>query len=606
MLVSKTIKDSWLIEQTTELGELIIEEGASIIAPEGNFVNLTVNGIGRQIKPGAYKGNVVLTVARNYHMPPHGLMRIPGRSYEFRDAIVVENGRLVPEKGVPDIVCGGEVSDKYTDGISIASEEESFNGILVTGDSEYTIRNSSFDLDGFGANDFIGVGAGVTAIDNARVTIDNCRFTMAGVTRCAIHVGGDSVVRANNCRIENHSPDNPEWMGEFSWGIGVTGSNRLVQLCDNGTVYYTNCYMKTNGWGVASIDGCDDSVKMYLKDCYMELSGPRAHGYGAFCIGDKNVTDFDHCRVHVNGYPLMVRGMEGIAKAAFRNSCEVTGNRFAVFCIGDNQTRVEMKDSSFITGKSTFAVKGSTSIFNVDNCILKPGNGVLLQLQDNDEVGMYFDAFILPVGKTDVYTPGRDLSAAVPGEDVIMNFSNMELKGNFFNSTTDLHAEKDGIKGGARSHNTFGGMFNPENFAPPPAEDGSHDPRQDDGYDYDAAMRGAKNLGLFMKNVRLEGIISSAREKHKDGLSIIDESTRLELTNVTQTAAPAINNGVVVDLDRDCTWIVPDTCYITGLSFEHGTTLKSTEGRMLSMLVDGVDAPLVPGTYKGHITLVVV
>ena len=285
-----------LVEETTTLSKLTLKEGAKLTAPEGKFVQLTVDGVGRQQAPGTYQGEVVLTVAECYHMPPHGLMLMMGRSEEFRNTAVIENNRVVEAKGVPALVQAGTITGEEARGVVLSSDEEDFNGILVTGDSQYTVSDAHIDLDGHGYNDFMGCGAAITAIDNAHLTIRDSEITMSGDTRCAVHVGGDSVVHVDNCRIENHSPDDPEWMGDFSWGIGVTGTNRLVQLCDNGTVYYTNCDLKTNGWGVFSIDGCDDSANIYVKDCRVELSGPRAHGYGACSRAPRTVLRCDLSR----------------------------------------------------------------------------------------------------------------------------------------------------------------------------------------------------------------------------------------------------------------------------------------------------------------------
>ena len=100
----------------------------------------------------------------------------------------------------------------------LSSDEEDFNGILVTGDSQYTVSDAHIDLDGHGYNDFMGCGAAITAIDNAHLTIRDSEITMSGVTRCAVHVGGDSVVHVDNCRIENHSPDDPGVDGGFQLG----------------------------------------------------------------------------------------------------------------------------------------------------------------------------------------------------------------------------------------------------------------------------------------------------------------------------------------------------------------------------------------------------
>ena len=86
---------TWLVEETTEFSELTICEGASVIAPEGKYLTLTVNGIGKEMKPGTYKGDVILSVTDNYLMSPHGLMRANQISRNFHTAICVENGKVV-------------------------------------------------------------------------------------------------------------------------------------------------------------------------------------------------------------------------------------------------------------------------------------------------------------------------------------------------------------------------------------------------------------------------------------------------------------------------------------------------------------------------------
>ena len=198
-----------LVEETTQLNQLTLKEGARLVAPEGKFVQLTVDGVGRQQAPGTYQGDVVLTVAECYHMPPHGLMLMMGRSEEFRDAAVIADDRVLEEKGVPALIQQGTITGTEARDLVISSDEENFNGILITGDSDYTVTGAHIDLDGHGYNDFMGCGAAVTAIDNAHVTLRDSQITMSGVTRCAVHVGGDSVVHVDHCRIENMSPDDP-------------------------------------------------------------------------------------------------------------------------------------------------------------------------------------------------------------------------------------------------------------------------------------------------------------------------------------------------------------------------------------------------------------
>ena len=605
-MIEKTVSDTWLLTETVCLDRLTVEEGGSIQAPAGKFVTMTVGGVGRPIVPGTYTGDIVLSVADLYHMPPHGLMRAMGRSEEFRNALVITGNQVAEAQSVPALLRRGEADGKCAKNVRIASSEESFNGILVTGDSTYEINNADIEFDGFGANDFMGVGAGVTAIDNAHVTLNDSRIVMHGVTRCAVHVGGDSVFTANNCSFLNHSPDNQEWIGDFSWGVGFVGCNRLVQLCDNGTAYYNDCDFDTNGWGVASIDGHDKAVSYYFKDCRMNLSGTNTHGYGSFCIGDRNVVSFDHCKVHVNGYSLIVRGMTGNARAEVKNGTEFTGERFGILCIGDYHTPVTIHDSTIDTDRAAIVVKGSATEFDIRNSVLKAGDNVILQLMDNDEAGMFIKTVKIPVGRQDVYDPSHDLYSADPENDVILNLTDMKVFGNFFNSTTDLHMEKEAVAGRSGKV-TFGGMFDPK----PDSDsisflDDIPEEKQTEKQNYDDGLRGPKNLVLNLNNTRIEGQISSATAAYREGLTEIEEDLRLEMSNITQTAAPTVNNGVHVCMDTNSTWVVTDTSYLTKLELGKASQVKAPAGKTLTMTVDGKETELLPGGgYQGHIVLTV-
>ena len=489
------------------------------------------------------------------------------------------------------------MADGKTEGVYMASTEEGFNGIIVSGGGEYTVKGVKADLEGFGDNDFLGVGCAVTVVDDAKVTVEDCDFTMSGVTRCAIHAGGDSHVTVRNTRVTNQSPDT-HWLGSFTWQLGVRGSNRLVQLTDNANVTYDNCDLKSNGWGVCSIDGTWESCRLVIKDSRMELSGPRSHGYGAFCIGENEVI-FDNCDVKVNGYPLMLMGMEGLGKSTIQNS-RIRGRHFGVFVVSDDNSVLDIKGSDFVTGKSALCIKGSSTIINVEKTSMKPGNGTIVQLMDTEESGMNVSAFHVPVGVEDTAMPERDLSTVSPTEDVTLNFIDCQLEGNLYNSTTNIRAYRNNEIGTmGEFHDTIigirrrpdGGADNGAMMEPVRARHNGDD------------LRGPKNMGVNLKGSQITGIISSAGQAYREGLTRIDESNREELSNVTQWAAPTVNNGVVVSLDSGSAWTLTGTCYITGLTLADGAVLKAAGGKRLSMTVDGVETPVQSGAYIGKIVL---
>lgn len=617
MLETKFVTGTWLVSETTHLYDLTIEPGAVLEAPQGKFIAMTVDGIGQDPKPGRYHGDIVLTVAETYHMAPHALMKLNNISREFTDAVVIDSGKVLEEKSVPALLQKGTVTGEVAEGLYIASSAESFNGILVTGDQPYLVKNCRMELDGFGANDFMGVGAAVAAIDTADVTIDGCDFTVNGVTRCAVHVGGDSHVTVKNSRIQNTSPDS-DWLGDFSWACGFLGTNRLCQLCDNGSVVYDNCDLISNGWGVLSIDGTDKYNEMIVKNSRLTLSGPRSHGYGAFCIGGNHVR-FEGCQVNVTGYPLMLRGMQDKGRAEIVDS-EIRGRRFGLLAMGDTHSVLTIAGSDFETDKSSMVFKGSATTVNITETSMRPGNGVLLQLMDNDESGMTGQDFKIPVGEVDQPIPDRDLSL-VGEDDISMTLTGCRLTGDFYNSTTNIQANKRSTQGGfGKFHDTLIGTGQGHNE---PTKEGKpmEMPPMPDGAIPDGPFPGGpagdapgplpgmkdldtpKNLGLYLVDTTITGVISSATQKYRDGLTLIDESNRREMSNITQTAAPTVNNGVVVTLDRTSCWTVTGTSYLTSLTLAPGAAVKAPDGKALKVTVDGDEVSLMPGQYRGKIVL---
>lgn len=587
---------TWIIDRTVSFRELRIMPRAVLKAPEGKFLTLTVNGVGQDIEPGIYKGDITLSVTESFFMKPAGLMEENRIGRYTHTAVVVEDGKVTHT--VPAIIQGGHVSDECTDGIYLASTEECFNGVIVSGNSEYTVRNMKADFEGFGDNDFLGIGCAVAAIDTAKVKIENCEFNFMGTTRCALHVGGHSEVEVSNTRMTNFSPSKPDWTGDFSWQIGFIGQNRLAQLCDSAKVVYDNCDLRSNGWGILSIDGWDGGLSMMVKNSRLELTGPHSHGYGAFCIGDNAIT-YDNCDVDVNGYPMMVMGMCGRGRAAILNS-RIRGRRFGALICDDDNSIVTIENTSFKTTKSTLCIKGSATKIDVKNTTMEPENGVLVQLMDPDESGMNVQRFFVPVGEIDQVVEGRELSVASDSEDVILNLTDCTLTGDIYNSTTNIRACNRCARGEiGRFHDTVIGalhQWNPENGGDVYGEsiEGRHN-----GDD----LRGPKNLGLTLNNTRICGVISSALQAYRDGLTVITADERMEIGNVTQTAAPTVNNGIILCLDGNSEWVVAGTSYITALKLEPGAKISAPEGKTLVMNVDGRKTEPKAGSYAGKIVL---
>ena len=614
----------WLVEETEELYSLFINEGAEIVAPEGKFLTLTVNGVGKPIQPGRYFGEVVMSVVTPYEMQAHGLKLnfaemtgkdISGLDTPMKQALVISNGEIVEDQTNKAILQGGEITGSETDGVYITSTEEDYCGIIVDGEKAYTIKNSRFDLEGNGHDDWLGNGTAVSALDEVELEIDNCQFYYSGVTRCTLQASCKSNVVIKNSDFINIAPDGSDWVGDFSWQVGFHGHNRLTQLSDNASVRYENCRLHSNGWGICSIDGTGDpmvreddnrewpadckepgyGVTMYMKDCDMRLTGPNSHGYGAFCIGDNKIT-YDHTNCDVYGYPILLMGMFGKGHFDVINGSKISGRRFGAFIIDDDNSVLNIADSSFDTKEANIVLKGAATTINITNSDMKAANGTIVQVMDCDEAGMNQADYTIPVGRKDTKDDSLDLTSA-GAEDVVLNIKDCDLKGNFYNSTTQLRAYKDRMIGGmGKLHDTvLGKVPMPPADAPSPAQ------MRHNGND----LKGAKNLGLNLTATKITGVISSASQAYREGLGRISSENWFELSNITQEAAETINNGVVVNLDAASSWTVTGTSYISALTLAEGAKLEAADGKKLTMTVDGVETPVAAGTYTGSIVLTV-
>ena len=111
-------------------------------------------------------------------------------------------------------------------------------------------------------------------------------------------------------------------------------------------------------------------------------------------------------------------------------------------------------------------------------------------------------------------------------------------------------------------------------------------------------LMGAKNLEITVENATVNGVMSSANYAYREGLTEITHDNCEELSNITQTPAPAINNGTIVHLGDKAVWNVTATSYLTKLDVAPGAALHAAR-----LTVDGVEMPIHPGTYVGQIVV---
>ncbi len=607
----KVIRDVWTISETTTLRGLTIFPGAKIQAPAGKLVTMTINGEGYEMAPGVYEGKIVLTVTD----------RIPLGTYPFRAGVCAIDGVYVPNMSVPAIV-KGNCNDTSAENVTIVSREENFNGFYLAGKETYTINDAKLYLEGNGGNDFVGFGAGIFVGDEANVTINRSEIKTRGAARGTMFLAGNCNVTVNDSVIEGRNgvlpydyidTVTPGVMRAVPWMLGLRGNCRAFNLAESATAQFNRCIMRSEGWGVMSTDGVRVG-RLYMKDSHIEITG--TSGYGAFSINDCLVS-FDNCTVKVPDIGLIVAN--GKASGHFTGNTTVKSDRFGIMCFRNTLGSVKIEPGvKFHTGETVFLIKGCTPEIQVAGAELKSDSGSILTLMDLDDpndTGAYYRD---PVGP-DCYIEGRDLTTAVPGTDVVATFSDMELVGDFYNSTTNLKAITGILNPDApkapKDPPYSGGPGTHNNAAPPPGapngdsraatKDASAQPAGEMP-EFFKKLLGldklpVKNLGLTFRNTAVTGVISSSKAKHR--VEQISKYNCEELGEVVMTPAPAVNNGVVVVLEQGSVWTVTGTSYLTSLTIEPGSEVKSADGTVLSLFVDGVKIPLATGHYTGKIVL---
>lgn len=548
---------TWVVQKTTALKSLSVGKNAIVQAPEGKSLTLTVNGVETAIRPGNYKGDVVLTTTEDIPVKHMG----GNEPYEFRTAVYIDNGRYAKDKSVV-AAASGTATNSVAKDLKITSKGERFNGIVVSGESTYSIVNADIDLTGNGKDDFAGFGAAVASMGHAQVTLDHARIRTRGAVRTAVFVGGNSTMTVNDSDIEVFNgtlpPDYkfsiaPGTMMEVPYGLGISGNVRATNLIDTGTVYYNNSHVRAQGWGALSSDG-DGPTHMFATNTLVETV---ESGYGAYSNGDAHDI-FTKCTFNVADYGLVVGGN---GSGTFTGGSIVNSRRFGVMMhqgTGGGTLLIE-KGSVFNTKLATIEVKGRGTNIVIDGAQLHPANGVLIQTMNNDDPimrnmmnGPPPPGGPNPAGGAAISTdfPGGGPSHPVFSGDVKADLKNVDLQGDI------VHA-----------------------------------------------MKGTGNMIVTLDHATLQGAISLGVASPASGA----EPTRATFQTIGEVAnvlgADTGTFGLSVALDGSSKWIVAKTSYMSELIVSEGTVISGPAGSSVKLMVDGVATSLRAGKYTGQVVL---
>jgi len=608
---------AWVVDKTTTLNSLTIAKGANITAPKGYSATMTIDGVETPIEEGSYKGNIVLTITKENAVTATVFGDVS--TYIMRAAIDVEDGKYIKEKSVEAAAVGGKVTNDSAKDVSITSVGKNFNGIIVKGNSTYTIDNPKIKLTGQGGNDFAGYGAGIMTEGNANVTINKASIENKGAIRTAIVVRGNSIVHVNDSDIVAYNGPLPsdyafKWqkpngpLMQVPWFLGLLGTNRATMLIENGTAYYNNTHIKAQGWGALSTDSVQN-IKLYTSNCHVEVVDS---GYGSYADGSSNT--FSKTKFDVKDYALIMTGGTGV----FTDECVVNSGRIGVMFHGAGNLTID-KGSVFNTKEAVIQVKGGFPTIVADNAKFNSENGLILQAMVNDDPN-----------KSGGNSSGGDSGGGAPdgaggqgtpagGQGGAPTGGNMPGGAGGQGGASGAGAPGGGqggapaggsMPGGASGAGAGGGM---------PGGPGGGSSAVTATFknmtlngDIVNSMTGQGDVVVNFEKATITGAITTATAEHAVGpkgekLVMKEETDLYYLIGKTKETYCATNDkyGVKVSLDGNSKWVVNKTSYLTSLTIAKGADITAPKGYSVTMTVDGVKKSIGAGNYKGKIALTV-
>lgn len=567
-----------VVKESAETESFTVPANSIVAAPEGKQVTMTIDGVETGIVPGTYE-NAVLTVTDNYKVENMG------NAYTLRAAAYI-NGGLVEDTSVLSAVISGEVTDTYAADVVINSQNDYFNGIIVDGDTEYTITNPKITLNGHGGDDFAGVGAGIMATGNSKVTVDGAEIHTTGAIRTGIWAGGNAQLLVKNSSVYAVDGDNVDFkvsmMAEVPWILGLKGNLRATNVLDSARVTYLNSKVEAENWGAMSTDSNKAGASLTVINSDIIIYGES--GYGSYA--DQQVQNYYYGSRFVSpDYALIIAagncgavfakstvanvGAELYAEIPQENRDEATvvnsGGHGVLWHKNVGGVLSIKEETVFNTGKTVFLIKSdvpntAVPIIEVENSTLNSESGVILHLMESDDAGMGGG----PPGSATMWASEYVVPEVVPVEDgndtaaendttVLASFKDMAVNGNIYNSR----------------------------------------------------WTAGQNLSVYFDNAQVNGVITAGTQYHLNVApgGKITKATYYELGNVGVSASPVVSSGMLVTLENSSVWTVSGDCYLSSLTIGDGCEIKAASGS-LTMTVDGqAVTPEAGNTYTGAIVI---
>ncbi len=638
---------TWMVEKTTSLAGLTIAEGATLKAPEGYNLTMVVDTVGTAIRPGTYKGNIVLAITEKINItsqtgsgmppgaPPAGMAppggappadtamaRAPGTGMPPAD---VSPGAAPPGAGAP----GGAPSAGAT-----PPPGETAGNVPAAGGAPVGAPPAAGAPGGAPpAGGMPGAGSMPAESSDpfrAALYIENGKFISEKSVTALVAGGRVSDPNANNIKVTSDE-------GRFN-GIIVSGGSRtpyniinpVISLNGNGgndasglgsgimtagraEVTIRNARIINTGANRSALFVRNEGI-IHVNNSYIEVNNgpPAAEGAisadgmmmpGPWLLGitgnvravniiESGTAYFNNTHIKSQGWgALSTDGPVKIRLYASKCLIETVESGYGAYAIGDcldffSECTFNVADYGLILCDNANATFTDGTVVNSKKIgvMMHTGTGGGKLIIDKGSVFNTKSAVIQIKGRgTEIIADNAQLNSE---SGVILQ--SMANDDPFF---TSGQGTAMGTRGFSRDVNaTFrnmtlkGDMIN--------------------------SWTDSSALNAVFENTTITGAITTGTVKQPTGpggekLSLQSPELYYLIGQVTNTYCAMFDDpyGVSVRLDKNSAWIVDKTSYITSLTIDRGAVVKAPEGYILEMTVDGRTVKVRPGTYRGDIIL---
>jgi hypothetical protein len=335
---------------------------------------------------------------------------------------VVENGQVT--KFPTDHQLEGTIGDTEAKGIRYTTDAKFINGILVKGDSKYTVSDSYFKLNGQGVNDFEGIGAALMVTDDGELTVKDSYIETNGVIRPCTACAGRATLRVENCKVYGNSGPLPDYydrenpikgpgMMEPPAGLFLGGTIRTHLSVGTTKTYYKDSHIESDSWAALSTDNGRD---LYLQadNCDVIV---RNVGYGVYSDGGCNVV-LNDCRFQTATHGGILAG-DFTAKFV---GCDMKSGKYDFMCHDlaggvDSAAPLEVRGSTCYAEEACLYIKSHNIHADIENSRLTSPKYVVHAIVNDDPDANTLPEGAVPYGNK-LYVSGSTLEGDIVNDDI--------------------------------------------------------------------------------------------------------------------------------------------------------------------------------------------